>query len=61
MYQLKEKDCPGDIMTIMLKAFDRCSMKGCSMEPGKKNRQARSEGRKKKSKILFSTLPQIPT
>ncbi len=34
MYQLKEKDCPSDIMTIMLKAFDRCSMKGCSMEPG---------------------------
>ena len=43
MYQLKESDCPGDIMTIMLKAFDRCSMKGCSMEPDPNVTEAKTD------------------
>ncbi len=43
MYQLKERDCPGDLMTIMLKAFDRCSMKGCSMEPDPNVTEARTD------------------
>ena len=43
MYQLKESDCPSDVMKIMLKAWDRCSMKGCSMEPDPNVTEARTD------------------
>ncbi len=43
MFQLKESDCPKDVMTIMLKAYDRCSMKGCSMEPDPNVTEARTD------------------
>ena len=31
MYNIKEEDCPKDLMTIMLKAYARHSMMGCSI------------------------------
>ncbi len=43
MYQLKEPDCPKDIFPIMLKAFDRCSMKGCSMTPDPNVTEAKTD------------------
>lgn len=43
MYNLKEADTPKDLFSIMQKAYQRCSMKGCSMEPDPNVLEARTE------------------
>merc|ERR1719328_913230 len=43
MYNLKDDDCPKDLMNIMLKAYQRHSMMGCSMEPDPHETEAQTE------------------
>jgi len=43
MYNLKDDDCPKDIMTIILKAYQRHSMMGCSIEPDPNVTEARMD------------------
>ena len=41
--QLNDGDCPKDIFNIMLKCYDRCSMKGCSLDPDPNVTEARTD------------------
>jgi len=43
MYNIKDEDCPKDLMTIMLKAYARHSMMGCSIEPDPNVTEARMD------------------
>lgn len=43
LYQLKDKDIPQDMFSIMKKAYDRCSLKGCSLEPDPRVTEAKTE------------------
>lgn len=43
MYQLKERGIPEDMFSIMRKAYDRCSMMSCSLEPDPRITEAKTE------------------
>eukprot|EP00096_Caligus_rogercresseyi_P013854 TRINITY_DN6450_c0_g1_i1.p1 TRINITY_DN6450_c0_g1~~TRINITY_DN6450_c0_g1_i1.p1 ORF type:complete len:564 (-),score=220.83 TRINITY_DN6450_c0_g1_i1:214-1905(-) len=43
MYQLKERDVPRNLFQILQKAYERCSLKGCSMEPDPNVLEARTD------------------
>lgn len=43
LYNLHDDDCPKDLFNIMLKAYQRYSMKGCSMEPDPNVTEARTD------------------
>ena len=43
LYDLKADDCPKDLMTIMMKAYQRHSMMGCSIEPDPHVTEARMD------------------